>query len=146
VEGGIERGKRDDLVEGGPKRSLESTPTKEISAYDQRILGSGPFVEALKNERELSGSSVLLESLVERLAAFFRVTLEDLKERTKKRTITEARNVIGYVAMRRQRCSGAELTRLFNVTRSAINTGAERGRCVVEKDEALQMAIRKATK
>ena len=41
----------------------------------------------------------------------------------------------------------AELTRrLFNVTRSAISTGAERDRRLVEGDGVLQAKIRKATK
>jgi len=146
VEGGIARGKRDDLVGGGLKRSLESVPTKEITAYDQRILGSGPFVEALRDEREFGGSSLPIELLAARLAALLGTPLEDLKERTKKKKAAEARNVISYVAVRKEGYNGAELARFFNVTRSAISTGAERGRRLVEASEVLQMAVIKAAK
>jgi len=48
--------------------------------------------------------------------------------------------------VRRQGHNGADLARLFNVNRSTISTGAERGRRLVEEDEALQAEIGNATK
>jgi len=146
VEGGIARGKRDDLVGGGLKRSLQSLPSKEPTAYDDRILGTGPFVEALKNEGAFHGPSMPLGVLVERLASLLSVVPGDLKERTKKKQVAEARNVISYVAVRLQGHNGAELARRFNVTRSAVSAGADRGKRLVEKSEALQTAISKLTK
>ncbi len=144
VEGGIAGGKRDDLVGGGLKRSLQSLPSKEPTAYDERILGGSPFVEALKNEGR-DGPSMPLELLMERLASLLGVVPEDLKERTKKKQMAEARSVISYVAVRLQGHNGAELARLFNVTRSAVSAGADRGKRLAEKSEALQAAIGKWT-
>jgi transposase len=145
VEGGISKGKRNDLVGGGLKRSLQSVPTKEMAAYDQRILGSGPFVEELRHGYDFD-ASMPLEALVESLAGILEVDPQHLQQRTKKKRETEARNVISYVAVRCRGYNGAELARHFNVTRSAISTGAERGRHLVEDSNGLQTAISKLTK
>ena len=144
VEGGIAKGKKSDLAGGGLKRSLQSLPTKEMVAYDQRILGSGPFVEGLRHDREFD-APMPLEALVEGLAQIMEVDPRHLAQRTKKKRITEARNVISYVAVRCKGCNGAELARRFNVTRSAISTGADRGEQIVKGDEALQKAIAELT-
>lgn len=47
VEDDIELGKRDELVGGGLKRYLTLSGSKDREAYDERILGSGEFVEHL---------------------------------------------------------------------------------------------------
>ena len=145
LEGGIAGGKRDDLVGGGLKRSLQSLPAKEMTSYDQRILGSGPFVEGLGHDPE-SDASMPLEALVKRLAGVLEVDPPQLQQRTKKKKITEARNVISYVAVRCKGYNGAELARYFNVTRSAVSTGADRGRRLVEDNRALKAAISNLTK
>ena len=142
VEGGIARGKRNDLTGGGLKQSL---PTKEVTVYDQRILGSGPFVERFRQECEFD-APMPLEALVERLAAIMEVAPQHLTRRTKKKRIADARNVISYVAVRCRGYNGAELARHFNITRSAISTGADRGEHLVKDNEALRTAIGNLTK
>jgi REP element-mobilizing transposase RayT len=48
VADGVAAGHRDDLIGGGLKRSLlGNDDNREISAFDERILGSGDFVEML---------------------------------------------------------------------------------------------------
>jgi predicted Co/Zn/Cd cation transporter (cation efflux family) len=48
-----------------------------------------------------------LEALVERLAEMMEVDPQHLQQRTKKKRITEARNVISYVAVRCRGYNGA---------------------------------------
>jgi hypothetical protein len=117
-----------------------------MPAYDQRILGSGPFVKGFRYDPEFDGPYIPLEILVERLAGILEVDPQHQQQRTKKKKITEARNVISYVAVRRRGYNGAELARRFSVTRSAISTGADRGARLVEHSSALKAAIGKLTK
>ena len=42
---GVELGKRDELVGGGLKRHLKLTGASGFEAFDERVLGSGEFVE-----------------------------------------------------------------------------------------------------
>ena len=48
IENGISKGRRDELVGGGLRRSLKLSGSEEYEAYDARILGSGSFVEQLQ--------------------------------------------------------------------------------------------------
>jgi putative transposase len=144
VQSGITQGKRDDLVGGGLKRSYQSLPGKELVASDQRILGSGAFVEACRHEDK---SDVMpMETIVENLAAALDVTPYELKQRTKKKKISEVRNIISYVVVRCGGYNGAEMARYLNVTRSAVSTGADRGRSLIEGNKNLEAAVSNFTK
>lgn len=144
VQSGITQGKRDDLVGGGLKRSYQSLPGKELVASDQRILGSGAFVEACRHEDK---SDVMpMETIVDNLAAALDVIPYELKQRTKKKEISEVRNIISYVVVRCRGYNGAELARYLNVTRSAVSTGADRGRSLIEGNKNLEAAVSNFTK
>ena len=54
VTDGITLGKRNELTGGGLMRVLKLAGNELISAYDDRILGSGEFVERLRQEKEIS--------------------------------------------------------------------------------------------
>ena len=54
VADGVQRGKREELVGGGLRRVLRIAGNDFISAYDDRILGSGDFVEQLRQGKGLS--------------------------------------------------------------------------------------------
>ena len=56
VAGGITQGRRKDLVGGGLKRSRAGGV--EIEAYDERVLGSGEFVESIRSEAAVMGPLV----------------------------------------------------------------------------------------
>jgi REP element-mobilizing transposase RayT len=63
VHDGIRQGKRDELVGGGLRRSQGVRNLGEYEAYDERILGSGEFVESLWRETEFSEIQVSKISL-----------------------------------------------------------------------------------
>jgi hypothetical protein len=65
VIAGIENGRRDDLVGGGLRRSRVGAHSGDGEAYDERILGSGEFVEALwrvGQSREISRAKMSVMS------------------------------------------------------------------------------------
>jgi hypothetical protein len=58
---GIKYGRRDDLVGGGLRRSQGVKRPGEYEAYDERILGSGEFVESLW--RETASDEILIPQI-----------------------------------------------------------------------------------
>ena len=52
VADGVESGKQEELVGGGLRGFLKEAGGAVITAYDDRILGSGDFVEQLRQENE----------------------------------------------------------------------------------------------
>jgi putative transposase len=64
VADGIPLGKRDELVGGGLRRSLKQSGSEGYESYDERILGSGEFVESLRQETESVTVSVSLEEII----------------------------------------------------------------------------------
>ena len=62
LEDGLHQGKRDELVGGGLRRSRKLSGSEEYEAYDERILGSGDFVERLQQETQLSASATVTVS------------------------------------------------------------------------------------
>jgi chromosomal replication initiation ATPase DnaA len=68
-----------------------------VQAYDERVLGSGQFVEQLRKEKELSERLPVvmpLKELIERIAKAFGMKLEDLKKRDRSQKFADARSVI----------------------------------------------------
>jgi len=144
VAEGISRGKRDELVGGGLKRSLKLTGDGEMQEYDERILGSGDFVAELKKVEGLRDRLPVvmpIREVIERVAGFFEIEVGDLRKRVKGRRAVEARNVISYFAVREMGHNGAEVAKMLNVTRSAVSIAAGRGEQLVRNNRPLLARI-----
>lgn len=71
VADGVARGKREELVGGGLRRVLKAAGDGLTSACDDRILGSGDFVDQLRREKGLSEkleACLPLDQLMEKVA------------------------------------------------------------------------------
>jgi putative transposase len=145
VAEGISRGKRDELVGGGLKRSLKLIGAGGMQEYDERILGSGEFVAELKKVDGLADRLPVVmpvREVIERLAGFFELELDDLRKRVKGKRVVEARNMISYFAVREMGHNGAEVAKMLNVTRSAVSIAAGRGEQLVRKKRSLLARIK----
>ncbi len=148
VMDGISQGKRDELVGGGLRRILQLTGYEKVKAYDERVLGSGEFVERLRKENELSDrlpAVMPLNELVERIATLLEVKPEVLSQRSRGKRLTEVRSVISYVAVREMGHNGAELARILNISRAAVSIGAGRGEKIVRNNQSLRNKINNLT-
>ena len=146
VEEGISQGKRDELVGGGLKRSLELAGAGGMQAYDERILGSGEFVEQLKRVEELTDrlpAIMPVGQVIEKVAGFVGIELSDLRKGGKRKAAVEARNLISYLAVQEMGHSGAEVARMLNITRSAVIIAAERGKQTVRDNGALLARLKR---
>jgi putative transposase len=97
-------------------------------ASDERILGTGEFVQRLLSEvdgREketLRLSSLIrdLPSLAVRVAEGEGITEEQLRSGRRTRRVSRARRLFCQVAVKKMRHSGAEVARFLGVTTSAV--------------------------
>jgi hypothetical protein len=141
---GIPQGRRDELVGGGLRRSQRLIGLEELQFHDERVLGSGDFVEQLRKESEISDRfpSVLpLMELIERIARAFKINPDDLRQRRRRKEFVEIRDIICYFALREMGHNGAELGKMLNITRSAVSIAANRGEEAVRENSTLRKLI-----
>jgi putative transposase len=135
VRDGISRGRRPELVGGGLIRSLGgwsqvlSLRRKGVRvASDERVLGSGEFLESLLsevNEREsqtlrLSSTVSDLAFLARRIAIEEGITESELRSGSRRKKVSKARRLFCHVAVERMGHPGAHVARFLGVTTSAV--------------------------
>lgn len=136
VREGLARGRRPELVGGGLIRSLGGWSqvlalrrTGGRVAADERILGSGAFIEQLRadaadREKEtlrLTRKIVDLASLAHRIAAGEGLPEAELRAGSRRRDVVRTRRVFCQVAVKGMGYSGAAVARFLGVTTSSVN-------------------------
>ena len=84
---------------------------------DERILGSSDFVEAvlkqsnedLQEKYRLAATGPNFETLFRKVARYYRIDPDDLKTAGKESTLTKARTVLCYLAVRKLQISCADV-------------------------------------
>jgi hypothetical protein len=130
VTDGIRNGQRDDLLRGGQRRFLKQMVPGEYEVYDERILGSGDFVERLREEvASLTVPSPLvpLDRIMQHAAAAFGIQADLLSERRRDHVVADARATTCYLAVRRYGHSGVEVAKALNISRSGVSVAVQRG-------------------
>jgi hypothetical protein len=135
VEQGVGQGRRPELVGGGLIRSLGGwaevrslRSRRERQAADQRVLGSGEFVETVLSEADefqrenlrLNRGKLELCELAEEVCKKRCIGVEELRSGSRRGEIVEARREFGWQAVRKWGYSGAEVARFLGVTTSCI--------------------------
>jgi putative transposase len=138
VAAGAAQGRREDLVGGGLRRSLGEEGVKdkprEKEAYDERVLGTGEFVERLWREEERRGKAarhLALEDLIGVVARHFGVDERRILRRGKDKALVEARGAACYLAVRELGLRASEIGRVLGLGQSGVSRAVARGeRCV----------------
>jgi hypothetical protein len=142
VAKGVAKGRRLDLVGGGLLRSVggwfELKKFRDSAIRikgDERILGSSDFVEAvlkkanedLQQKYRLAATGLSLDTLVRKVAVYYRIDPDDLKTACKESTLTKARTVLCYLAVRRLMISCADVARNLRISPATVSRAASRG-------------------
>lgn len=141
IADGVAQGKRDDLTSTGRRRTnLPDEP------FDDRILGSGDYIEELRARQELATeitTSVDIRALIGKVCERFAVDPEALLRKTRAAGIAEVRSIICCLAVRRIGLSGVEVGRHLGLGRAGVSVAADRGEQLVKNDPSLLTLINK---
>jgi putative transposase len=140
VAAGIPRGRRPEFQGGGLVRSLGGWAaavtqrcTGPPAAADARILGAGPFVEAVLREAPASPPAGLprarapLAALAARVAATLGVPLPALLGAAQTRAAVMARQLFAYVWVEHLGRRASDLARALGQSRGNVSLAAKRG-------------------
>lgn len=141
---GVQQGRRPKLVGGGLKRSSAGGLPGELEGqlHDERVLGSGAFIEQLRREQELRDkllSNMKLPELMRRVENCYGLPAGGLVRRS--REWATARDVFCHLAVRFLSHSGTETGRLLNIGRSAVSHAVRRGGKIVADQPDLREKI-----
>jgi REP-associated tyrosine transposase len=138
VADGIEQGRRDELSGGGLRRSQgDVASTEDIESFDERVLGSGAFVESLRQQEELRDKlapAMSLSQLIERVGALLNVSPEAICRPSKARAPAQARGLVCYLAVRKLKLKGIEVGKELYLSSAGVSLAIRRGeRLIVEQ-------------
>jgi len=138
---GVDKGRRPDLTGGGLRRSAggwEGVAAlgrgRERWAFDERVLGSGPFVERLLAEVApapdlgLARAWRALSHIRAQLAASFAVSEAELTRGSRRRAVAAARAAVGVVAVDGLGLPVTRVARALGVTPMPLARSLSRGR------------------
>jgi len=136
VREGMEKGRRPELVGGGLIRSLGGWSEVlslrrrgEKMVSDERILGSGEFIERLLSQAEEKAKQTLgwrgrvpdLQTLLLKISKKEGVEQQKVRGGDQRRSVVSARKVFCQLAVKRMGYSGASVARYLGVTTSLVN-------------------------
>lgn len=145
---GVNQGRRPELVGGGLLRSIGGWSALKVQLSqdmrikgDERILGSGDFVERVIRgaDEELEQRALLkrqgfdLEALLRKVADYYKIDMDGLKTGIKERSIVKARYVLCYLAVRKLKMTATEVALKLNITPSAVSKAVIRGQSILRQ-------------
>ena len=132
---------------GGNKAGLLGRKKEEREKGDARILGSGDFVnEALKKAGEdweaKSCPRPTLEVLISIVSEVFDLSSQQLKSRSRRKPILDARSVLARVAVRDHGYKGVEVAEALSLSSSTVSRIVECGENILgnQKDIGVKIA------
>ena len=148
---GVDQGRREDLMGGGLLRSMGKKPgqwggvrREEKTAYDDRILGSGDFVESVLKEAEKESSvkmKMSIKEIAERIANRMEVKVSDLLAKGRREPVSRAKSILIYIGTRYKGATCKQMAELTGMSLQAASKSKERGSLLWESDPALSKLI-----
>jgi REP element-mobilizing transposase RayT len=141
---GVKEGRRDDLLGGGLKRSQGERQSNEYESFDARVLGSGDFVDGLKQEemlRDKMKSPVTIARLVAAVANTLGLVPDTVRKPSKSRMPALARGIICHLAIFEFGYSGSEVGKYLYLGSSGVSLAAKRGEKFLNADAVIMKQI-----
>ena len=138
---GAGQGKREELCGGGLRRVVKMGMEEKPQLYDERVLGSGDFVQQLIGEPDVvpPRHEILPPSaLVRRVAEALGVTAEEIRGPGRSKAVVDARSLISYLGYRRMGHSGEAVARALGITRSGVCRRSVAGESLFQANERLR--------
>ncbi len=153
IKNGVDQGKRPELQGGGLVRSaggnkagLLGRKKEEREKGDERILGSGDFViEVLREAGEIFESLIekrmSLEEIIDAVAQYMGVSIEEIKSSSRKRKLSYARSVVAYAAIRNMGYKGTEVAKVLSLSPGTVSQNIDKGKILIHKHKELKVKL-----
>lgn len=142
IADGVSAGHRDDLVGGGLKRSrAQSSEMEQWGNFDERILGSGAFVDSLQKQEHLRDrilTPISLPELISRASVVLNLPEDAVRRPGKAKYVSEARGIITYLAIRELGFKGIEIGKELHLTSSGVSIALRRGELLIHAKPELK--------
>ena len=150
VEKGIKQGRREDLQggglirsSGGDKAGLLGLKKEDREKSDQRILGSGDFVnQVLKDADNLAErknkNRIKLSELISRVCQELKLVEDEIYSCSRKRIVSRARCIISFLAVREMGYKTTEVARGLTVGQPNISRAVEKGRRLISEEKNIK--------
>jgi REP element-mobilizing transposase RayT len=142
VADGMEMGKRPELEGGGLHRSqVLSEEPEEINDFDDRILGTGEFVTALRNKGLLNEDPPLqisLNQLQQIVEEYYQLDKNAIMQRGRMNKVSEARCVFCFCATRQLHNPAAKIARYLGIGPPAVSRAIRKGEKIVEMNHEVK--------
>ena len=160
VADGIAKGRREELQGGGLRRSAAGWQGvaalrrgRERWVADERILGSGPFVEAMRGEAARrdapwprARAAAALPSLIEKVAALWKVPGPLFTGGSRRKPVSEARAAVCFLAVTHLGLPATTVGRTLGVSLSAALQAVPRGQALLAARKADPEALLRSVK
>lgn len=142
VSKGVKQGRRADLVGGGLLRSVggwaELKGVRDIGVRikgDERLLGTSDFVERvlkqadeqLEEKYRLQVSVINLQALIKKVPHYYKIDPENLKSASKERSVTKARRVLCYIAVRKLGYKCSDVSKAVGISAVTVSKAVSLG-------------------
>jgi hypothetical protein len=131
--------------ERDPPASPERAQARDggLGKGDERILGSGTFVEEVLGESneiyEMRISTrISLDELIRKVATGVDVHIEELKSSKRNRKVSHARAIISYLAVNQLGLSASEVARKLGISGMGVGKCVERGKKSLDNPELIR--------
>ena len=124
------------LSAGGDKTGLLGRKKEERELADERILGSGDFVERVLSDLDQFDKNkidrkISLSELLERISVFLGIEKEELLSGNRKQRISHARDLVSFLAVKDMGYKFSDVAKSLNVHPVTAARCAERGKGLV---------------
>ena len=145
VADGIAQGNREELVGGGLRRSEKGADMAgEFESFDDRVLGSSTFVEALRQDVKLNKKlpkTYTLSEIQKVVCKLFGVEADVILRRTRMSAASEARAIFCYIATRLFWIKGKEVGRFLAIGPAGVSRAITRGEQLLRDRQKLKTEI-----
>jgi putative transposase len=146
VADGVAQGQKPELIGGGLRRSRKvSGGLENVDHFDDRVLGSGPFVEALQQDANMNAILTQRLSLPEIkiiTSQLCEVEPDAILSRARQSTASQARALFCYIAVRLIGRKGTEVANYLSIGDSAVSRLVKRGGQILRDSRALEKKLK----
>ena len=127
---------------GGNKASLLGRKKEEREKGDERVLGSGDFVEAILSDsdyiqRPKTLRRVPLFELVDKISGFLETEKDEVMSGNRKQKNCYARDLISFIAVQNMGYKFHDIARVLNIHPVTAGRCAEKGKKLVDNYEGI---------